>query len=242
VKVSGDDYDTAWADLDTDDVSEGTTNLYNRVPTGGVSGQVLAKVSATDYDLTWQPPGLPVAPPVVGEFISPFSVGVGANAAPPENEVQAQMAFIPRPITVDRMIVDVRVAGSVPCEGRMGIYASDSDGRPSSLIVDAGLFDASSTGIKSITLSPAVTLPQGVVFFCIVRQTANSFFINCSANSSGLMRGMFEISAFGGAGNVPNLWGYRQSGVTGALPSTFTPASSDSFRVFRFGVRIGSVL
>jgi hypothetical protein len=50
VKVSGDDYDTTWADLDTDGVSEGTVNLYNRVPTGGSAGEVLVKQSATDYD------------------------------------------------------------------------------------------------------------------------------------------------------------------------------------------------
>jgi hypothetical protein len=40
-------------DLDTDDVGEGTVNLYNRVPTGGSAGEVLVKQSATDYASAW---------------------------------------------------------------------------------------------------------------------------------------------------------------------------------------------
>ena len=39
--------------LDTDDVGEGTTNLYNRVPTGGATNNVLAKNSATDFDASF---------------------------------------------------------------------------------------------------------------------------------------------------------------------------------------------
>ncbi len=38
---------------DSDDISQGTTNLFNQVPTGGTTGQILAKASATNYDLEW---------------------------------------------------------------------------------------------------------------------------------------------------------------------------------------------
>lgn len=37
----------------SDNLTEGSTNLYNKVPTGGTSGQVLSKNSATNYDLVW---------------------------------------------------------------------------------------------------------------------------------------------------------------------------------------------
>lgn len=40
-------------DYTTDQVTEGTTSLYNKVPIGGSTGQVLAKASATDLDLEW---------------------------------------------------------------------------------------------------------------------------------------------------------------------------------------------
>ena len=38
------------SDSDTDDLSEGSVNLYNRVPTGGATNNVLAKNSAADFD------------------------------------------------------------------------------------------------------------------------------------------------------------------------------------------------
>lgn len=37
----------------SDDITEGTTNLYNKIPIGGTTGQVLSKTSATNYDLQW---------------------------------------------------------------------------------------------------------------------------------------------------------------------------------------------
>lgn len=39
--------------LDTDNIAEGSTNLYNVVPAGGTTGQYLSKDSATDYDMSW---------------------------------------------------------------------------------------------------------------------------------------------------------------------------------------------
>lgn len=39
---------------DTDDLPEGTTNLYNKVPVGGSAGQVLTKVDGSDYNANWQ--------------------------------------------------------------------------------------------------------------------------------------------------------------------------------------------
>jgi hypothetical protein len=39
--------------FDTDDLSEGTTNVYNKIPTGGIAGQVLEKVDGTDYNIQW---------------------------------------------------------------------------------------------------------------------------------------------------------------------------------------------
>lgn len=37
----------------TDDITEGTTKLFNKVPSGGTTGQILAKSSNTDYALEW---------------------------------------------------------------------------------------------------------------------------------------------------------------------------------------------
>jgi hypothetical protein len=42
--------------FDTDDLSEGTTNVYNKIPTGGIAGQVIEKVDGTDYNIQWATP------------------------------------------------------------------------------------------------------------------------------------------------------------------------------------------
>ena len=42
-----------FASKNTDNLGEGATNLYNRVPAGGTTNQVLTKNSGTDYDASW---------------------------------------------------------------------------------------------------------------------------------------------------------------------------------------------
>lgn len=74
-KTSGVDFQMAWedpvvgsvfgrtgavvaadGDYTSDQVTEGTSNLYNRVPDGGSTGQVLAKVDGTDLNVHWVDP------------------------------------------------------------------------------------------------------------------------------------------------------------------------------------------
>lgn len=43
--------------LDSDDITEGSTNLYNVVPSGGTTGQILEKINGTDYNVQWATPG-----------------------------------------------------------------------------------------------------------------------------------------------------------------------------------------
>lgn len=39
--------------LDSDDINEGTVNLYNKIPSGGTTNQALTKSSNSDYALQW---------------------------------------------------------------------------------------------------------------------------------------------------------------------------------------------
>lgn len=70
--------DAATPLTDTDDLAEGATNLYNRLPTGGATDQKLVKSSNTNYDAEWvdDAPGiqtdtrdniLAIATPTAGE-------------------------------------------------------------------------------------------------------------------------------------------------------------------------------
>jgi hypothetical protein len=208
------------------------------LPAGGATGQVLAKVSGTNYDTGWRQPGYVVPPPVVGEYLIQDAGRLGYGVTPLiNNEMNAGAIFVPRSITVDQISIAVTTAASAPAEGRLGIYAADNDGKPSTLIVDAGLYDATTTGTKTITLSPAVTLPQGVVFLVNCRQSTGNYSVR-RFNNGGIPR---PASAASSVGGNPHLWAYRQGSVSGALPSTWTGTGTETVPLV-ISVRIASVI
>jgi hypothetical protein len=59
----------------TDSLTEGSINLYNKLPAGGSTGEVLAKVSATDYDLEWSAAGSGIPEPSSDSFFYVRTVG-----------------------------------------------------------------------------------------------------------------------------------------------------------------------
>jgi hypothetical protein len=117
--------------------------------------------------------------------------------------------YIPSSVTLDRLSIEVVTtpggAGSVV---RLGIYNHNSaTNLPSSLLVDAGTVDTTTTGTKEATISQ--TLSAGTYWFCAVAQG--------SASPNPTLRVFVPISSNSimGAGAV----GCRyRTGVTGALP------------------------
>jgi hypothetical protein len=208
------------------------------IPPGGATGQVLVKVSGSDYDSGWAQPGVPTVPPVVGEYMVPDFRGVTQNTALNNNQMQATVLYVPRSVTIDEIGIAVTAAGLSPAEGRLGIYDADSNGKPNNLIVDAGIYDATTPGDKLISLSPAVTLPQGIVFLVNCRQSVNSYQVRRFVLGSGPRRGSTIATAIGGA---PGDWGAREFGVSGALPSNWTGTTPEQGGLL-MTVRIASII
>ena len=69
--------------------------------------------------------------------------------------------FIQESITIDRIGVEAAGANA-STTWRIGIYNSDSNGVPSTVLLDAGTVDTSTTGLKTITISQ--TLSAGLYF------------------------------------------------------------------------------
>lgn len=125
--------------------------------------------------------------------------------------------WVPVRRAFDRMGIFVNSA-SAGSSYRMGIYNSNG-GRAGSLLLDAGTVDTTTTGAKAATIS--VTLDPGVYFIAAVSQggaptvtrfpnpTPQPFFSNVTSPDS---------SAFG--------FMEQMSGITGALPSSFTSSGS----------------
>jgi hypothetical protein len=94
---------------------------------------------------------------------------------------------------------------------RLGIYNADINGTPTTLVLDAGTVDVSTTGAKQITISR--TLAAGNYCLALVAQTAASGSITYVGTPFAQQHAN-TMSAY------TNAIGYSQSSVTGALPST----------------------
>ena len=84
-----------------------------------------------------------------------------------QNRLYCYPLFVQESITVDRLGVECTTAVA-STTWRIGIYNSDSNGVPSTVLLDAGTVDTSTTGLKTITVNQ--TLSAGLYFIAGVWQ------------------------------------------------------------------------
>lgn len=129
--------------------------------------------------------------------------------------------YLPKETTFDRIACEVVTAGTAGAVVRLGIRQSGSDGMPSTLELDAGTVVADgTTGIKEKTISQ--TLAAGIWWLEACTQVAASTLRVHASNVGSFAVALPQFSPSSlGASYV----GYYNSsgGVTGALPSAFTP-------------------
>jgi hypothetical protein len=187
---------------------------YSKVPTGGVAGEVLAKVSGSDYDTAWVERSYPWT------ALSGASYGNLGNATTTQslNACHFVPVYFPLPTDLTHIRAEVTTAGSAGAVIRLGLYEQGSDGFPGNLIVDAGTVSSETTGVKEVTISETVT---GLIYMAIVTQGAT-----CTTRASNNV-GLAYPASLQSAGNlgldtrtVP-----RQDAVSGSLP---TPASANT--------------
>jgi hypothetical protein len=132
-------------------------NRADRMPTGGTTGQVLAKTSATDYDTTWQEiPDVYKGRMVSGDYYTGWRPS-GQNLTLAEAE-ECGVIFVPAvSVTLTRIAILVTSAGTAGAVIRLGIRAMNlSTWLPGNVLVDAGTVTGDSTGFKTATISLAV--------------------------------------------------------------------------------------
>jgi hypothetical protein len=90
--------------------------------------------------------------------------------------------LVPENCKVDRISIYMSTASSGK-RIRLGVYA-DNNGSPywSPLLVDSGDIDVSATGTKTYAISPAVALPKGIVWVCVLTEDATMAYFR-SANA-----------------------------------------------------------
>ena len=189
------------------DITSGTL-AYGRLPVGTTSNTVAA---GNDARLS-RPPSLLVS----GQYTSGSSVSTG-NAGVTANRLYYQPIYVPRTVTVDRIAVNHAAttagAGSVM---RLGIYTSTND-LPSTLLLDAGTVDlTTAAALKTVTINQQLT--AGVYWLAAVGQITSGSPTFATGNP-----GMHVPDAGGTFTGVK-----FEGGVTGSLPATATPGTSNT--------------
>jgi hypothetical protein len=121
-------------------------------------------------------------------------------------------------LTADRIGVIVTTAGSTGALLRLGIYLSDASGAPGKVYLDAGTVDATTTGLKAITISKV--LPPGLYWLACVCQGAPT-----TAPTVRLCQPLYPQADDSGTTAVNNQAPsgfYTVSGVTGAFADSPT--------------------
>jgi hypothetical protein len=131
--------------------------------------------------------------------------------------------FISESITLDRIGVECGTL-SLSTTWRIGIYNSDSNGLPSTVVLDAGTVDTSTTGFKVITISQS--LSAGLYFIAGVWQ---------GGTVSPLMRYYSNVqgnwSPAAGTSQLSTVYytGYQVDNVSGSLGTVSSPTPSTYF-------------
>lgn len=126
---------------------------------------------------------------------------------------------LPHPVTIDRLGGECSVAGSAGTLLLPAIF-SDVDGQPSSLLLAPGNLDGTLTTAQELTVS--LTLPAGPTWWGGVLQgtgTQPTVRTIGAPDQSDLFPA--SISGAPAAGTSPQSC-YTMTGVTAAIPSTFT--------------------
>lgn len=150
-------------------------------------------------------------------YWAPYAIRA-ANAIPVESTAYALPITVPSRMRFDRIRANVvTTPGGTGALLRLGIYRVGADAAASTLVVDGGTVDATTTGEKLVTIDE--TLEPG------------AYYLVCAAQGSASPRPTMQfassvapvISGFAGDPAVGQscINVITMTGVTGALPATF---------------------
>lgn len=127
--------------------------------------------------------------------------------------------WVPRPITISELYMNVSSAGGAGSVLRAGVYASDAlTGDPLTLLAEAATtLSGVTTGGKQFSIT--LGLFEGLYWLAAAAQVANT-----TVYVQDYLGGQMPVAT--GANLVGR--GFSQSGVTAALPATATPVVNDS--------------
>lgn len=169
-------------------------------------------------------------------YFAPNSSGSSTSAVLGVGTLRMTPFWVPNQVTLARIGIAVTLIGDVGSLFRLGIYNDDGNGRPGTLVLDAGTILGDSATAQEITISQALAAGQyhigGAVQVVTITQPTMQIHL---ATSMGLVP--VDVQTVIPNANLTNL-GFSQAAVTGALPATFTASPSMIGAVPRVFVKV----
>lgn len=92
-----------------------------------------------------------------GQYFEPFPAYVIGASALGADRITAHPFIVARALTIDRLAIEVTVAGAGGTKARLGIYADGVDTYPGALVLDAGLVAVDAIAIVAATIDQSLT-------------------------------------------------------------------------------------
>ena len=161
-------------------------------------------------------------PLATGRYYRLPNAAVGTSNVLTNGALRVSPKFIPAATTLDRLGIGVQAAGDATSVFRIGVYADDGTGRPGALVLDAGTVGTDTVGEKVATVN--LVLEAGWYFFGGAVQGVTTTQPTIRTVSQFWESVVVDHVIAPVGGNVA--MGFQQTGVTGVLPATFTPANT----------------
>jgi hypothetical protein len=227
------DTDILWLDTDEPAVAPATVSVTAPIVNTGTSTNANIGINlsniAQKYANPWQ------IKYRSGYWYESRNAGVLSNAGATLNRLYLYPVFIQESITIDRLGMEVQTQAASSTI-RLGIYNSDSNGDPLTLLLDAGTVSGTTTGLKAITVSQ--TLSTGLYYLAWVWQGAVGRTITYGATATSGNWAPVASTTQGPSAAYFAQYIYPGDNITGSLPLTWSGNSPTSAAATRIQWRI----
>lgn len=159
----------------------------------------------------------------------------GTTGQPQSDGVASAAAFHAQgSLTLDRLAIEVMSAGSTGAVVRLGIYADDA-GLPGDLVLDGGTVDATTTGLKELTISQALTSRRRYWFVTAPQGNPATQPHLRASTSQGVYPAPGSEDSITAVRQESNGW--YKTGISGALPGVFGAPTGDAAATTIIGMR-----
>jgi hypothetical protein len=199
-----------------------------------VTGLATVATSGAYADLTGSP--LLAPPPISGNYYFPYSQGTSSTSNTlGTGTLRVTPVLFSTAFTIVRLGSEITATGDVGSKLRLGIYADNGSGYPSTLVLDAGQIAGDSATVQELTVSKALT--AGIYWIGAVVQSVTT--TQPTVRTANIMHPNVlvplgtTIPSAGAAGAS-----LGTGSITGALPGTFPAGATGGGQVARLFYKI----